>query len=61
MQRQGKWVVTKPGHWRVSYHLSSLYSPVGWLSWVDVVRRWEAAENDPIKRKTFINTILGLP
>jgi phage terminase large subunit GpA-like protein len=61
MLRGGKWVATNPGHRRTGFHLSSLYSPIGWLSWADVARKFESAGNDPEKRKTFMNTILGLP
>ncbi|HEU0180356.1 MAG TPA: terminase gpA endonuclease subunit [Blastocatellia bacterium] len=43
------------------YHLSSLYSPVGWLSWEDVARKREEAGEDPQKQQIFVNTILGLP
>lgn len=41
------------------YHISGLYSPVGWLSWVDIARQWEEAAGDADARKTFVNTILG--
>jgi len=61
MLNGGKWVATNPGHHRVGFHLSSLYSPLGWLSWASVARAFENAGNDIEKRKTFMNTILGLP
>jgi len=61
MLKKGKWVAENPGHHRVGFHLSSLYSPIGWFSWVQVVRKFEAARSDIEKRKTFYNTILGLP
>jgi len=61
MLKRGKWVATNPGHSRVGFHLSSLYSPIGWLSWAEVARKFEKAGNDPEKRKTFMNTVLGLP
>lgn len=41
------------------YHLSSLYSPIGWLSWADMARQWERAVDDVDARKTFTNTVLG--
>ena len=44
---------------RVSYHLPSLYSPLGWLSWARIAERWEAAEGIPAKMKVVINTIFG--
>lgn len=43
------------------YHISSLYSPVGWLSWGQIAAKREAAGNDPEKVQVFTNTILGLP
>jgi phage terminase large subunit GpA-like protein len=61
MLANGVWIATNPGHWRAGFHLSALYSPVGWLSWKDVAKKFELAGNDPEKRKTFMNTILGLP
>lgn len=68
------WQKTKmliKGEWRptseatnskvVGYHLSGLYSPVGWLDWEDCARQWEEANNprNIEKLKTFINTVLG--
>jgi len=41
------------------YQLSGLYSPIGWLSWVDIARQWEEAVTDADARKTFVNTVLG--
>lgn len=61
MLAAGKWVPRKPGHWRVGFHLSSLYSPLGWLSWAKIAHRYEAAEGDVGKMMAFTNTILGLP
>jgi len=57
----GKWVPQNPGHWRVGFSLSSLYSPVGWLSWKSVARKFDGAGNDPERQQTFTNTILGIP
>lgn len=61
MLARGKWRAKKPGHWRVGFHLSSLYSPVGWLSWRDIARMHEEAEGDVGKMTAFVNTVLGLP
>lgn len=61
MLAAGRWTATNPGHWRVGFHLSSLYSPVGWYSWVDAARDFEDSEGDVNKRKAFYNTVLGLP
>jgi phage terminase large subunit GpA-like protein len=61
MLARGRWVAKNPNHWRAGFHISSLYSPVGWLDWATIARRFEAAGSDPEKRKAFENTILGLP
>jgi len=57
----GKWVPQNPGHPRVGFSLSSLYSPIGWLSWKTIARKFDEAGNDPERQQTFTNTILGLP
>lgn len=42
-----------------SYHISGLYSPAGWLSWVQVVRKFLRIKGDVNKERTFINTTLA--
>ena len=42
-----------------TYHLSSLYSPVGWLSWESIARQWEKAQSSDSRLKTFVNTVLA--
>ena len=60
MLRRGEWRATAPGDGRtVGYHLSSLYSPVGWMSWVEIAQRWAAAQGDADLLKEFMNTVLG--
>ncbi|MET4127981.1 phage terminase large subunit family protein [Roseovarius sp. MBR-6] len=64
-----KTAMLEAGEWRatavaadpttVGYHLSALYSPVGWLSWERIVRSWEAAQGSDEAIKAFRNTILG--
>lgn len=58
------------GEWRASaagdgvtrgFHLSSYYSPVGWLSWTQIMRMKAKATPSPEKLQAFYNTILGLP
>lgn len=44
---------------RVGFHISGLYSPLGWLSWADIARAWEAAQGDDAALKTLKNTVLG--
>jgi phage terminase large subunit GpA-like protein len=41
------------------YHLSALYSPIGWFSWAEIAKEWEDAVEDAEARKTFVNTVLG--
>ncbi len=43
------------------FHLSSLYSPVGWLSWADAAAMSEAAKKNPDLMKGFVTTVLGEP
>ena len=43
----------------VGYHINGLYSPLGWLSWVDMARKWEMVQGDDAELKTFKNTVLG--
>jgi phage terminase large subunit GpA-like protein len=42
----------------IGFHLSALYSPVGWLSWEAIGRMWEAATTDEARR-SFKNGVLG--
>jgi phage terminase large subunit GpA-like protein len=43
----------------VGYHLSSLYSPIGWFSWGDAAAMFEDAKRNPDLMKGFVNTVLG--
>ncbi|MEM0935190.1 MAG: phage terminase large subunit family protein [Pseudomonadota bacterium] len=64
-----KTAMLEAGEWRataeaadpntVGYHLSALYSPIGWLSWERIVRAWDAAQGSDEAIKAFRNTILG--
>lgn len=57
------------GHWEATahsidgltagFHLSSLYSPIGWLSWKECVDIYEKAKKNPTLMQGFQNTILG--
>lgn len=64
MLKHGEWRATaEPTHRdHIGFHLSSLYSPVGWFSWRDAVISHLAAEynNDDHLRQVFTNTVLGL-
>ena len=61
MLARGRWIPTKPGHRRRGYHLSSLYSPLGFVSWWKVVQEFLEAEGSQQKLKTWTNTRLGEP
>jgi phage terminase large subunit GpA-like protein len=42
----------------IGFHISAIYSPVGWLSWESIARLCEAATTDEAKR-SFKNSVLG--
>jgi len=44
---------------RVSFHLPSQYSPIGWYSWSDLVEDWQKAQRSPLELKAVINTKLA--
>ncbi|WP_092500325.1 phage terminase large subunit family protein [Meinhardsimonia xiamenensis] len=43
----------------VGFHLSALYSPLGWQSWEAIARAWEAAQGNDAALKVVKNTMLG--
>ena len=65
MLEHGEWRAMAPenGTKTTGFHLSSLYSPVGWRSWQEIATAWEAAVNKETGSaaaiKTFKNTELG--
>jgi phage terminase large subunit GpA-like protein len=64
MLEQGQWRATATGTGRTAgFHLSSLYSPVGWRSWREIAAAWESAIDKTTGSasaiKTFKNTELG--
>jgi phage terminase large subunit GpA-like protein len=65
MLEHGEWRAMAPenGIKTTGFHLSSLYSPVGWRSWREIAAAWEAAVNKETGSaaaiKTFKNTELG--
>ena len=61
MLNDGEWRAhnpTAPAN-RRSYHINSLYSPLGWYSWSDGVTDWLDAQGDIELLKTFTNTVLA--
>ena len=59
MLAKGKWIAENPHIKRVGFHINSLYSPVGWFSWKEIVFDFLEAKGDREKMKTFVNTVLG--
>lgn len=66
-ERHKTWMLEQ-GHWRatatsdgrtIGFHMSSLYSPLGWRSWSDIVCEFLQSKHDPAKLKTWVNTVLG--
>ena len=63
----GKWIATAPPDAIdkarrdkvAGFHISALYSPVGWTSWAMIARQWDAALGNDEALKTFKNTVLG--
>ncbi len=57
---QGEWRPTaeSSGH-TAGFHLSALYSPVGWKSWAQCATEFLEAKEDPFRLKTWVNTVLG--
>lgn len=43
------------------YHINALASPVGWESWSNIAREFEACRSSPQKLKSFVNLTLGEP
>jgi len=63
MLAKGKWKATAKsynGLYR-SYHISSLYSPVGMFSWFDLYQKYLEAKDKPDGMRSFVNLCLGLP
>ena len=60
MLRQGEWRATAPSDGKTAgFQLSGLYSPLGWLSWADMVDDFLRAKGDGPMLKTFVNTRLA--
>jgi phage terminase large subunit GpA-like protein len=59
MLARGRWLPMAPGRKTAGFHLSSLYSPVGWRTWAAIAAAWEAAQGSASALKSFKNTELG--
>jgi phage terminase large subunit GpA-like protein len=60
MLQAGEWRATAPGDGKTAgFHISSLYSPLGWKSWEEVVEDFLRSKGDAPRLKTWVNTVLG--
>lgn len=64
MLEHGEWRAMAEGSNKTAgFHLSSLYSPIGWRSWRDIAMAWERSiskeSGSSAEIKTFKNTELG--
>ncbi|WP_240127013.1 phage terminase large subunit family protein [Thermomonas alba] len=64
MLEHGEWRAMAEGSGKTAgFHLSSLYSPLGWRAWCEIAAAWEAAvskeSGSAAAIKTFKNTELG--
>lgn len=60
MLENGEWIAENPVNGKVAgFHLSSLYSPIGWKSWENIVKEFLQAKKDKNLLKTWVNTVLG--
>jgi phage terminase large subunit GpA-like protein len=56
---KGKWIAENPGSRIAGFHLSSLYSPVGWFSWGEAAQSFLDAKDNEQLLKVWVNTTLG--
>jgi phage terminase large subunit GpA-like protein len=61
MLAAGEWRATVKSKRKTKrgYHISTLYSPLGWFSWGQIAEDYEKALKDDILMRTFVNTVLG--
>ena len=61
MLEQGEWratAISVDPH-SIGFHLSALYSPLGWKSWAQIARDWLAAQGSEEMLRAARNTLLG--
>ena len=61
--KKGRWEPTTKSStkFRRSYHLNSLYSPIGAISWMELYQKYLDAQTTPDGMRSFTNLYLGLP
>ena len=55
----GEWIATKPEREVAGFHLSALYSPLGWVSWMGISKEFLTSKGNVERLKTWTNTVLG--
>jgi phage terminase large subunit GpA-like protein len=61
MLERGEWRATavSANPHAIGFHLSALYSPIGWKSWEQIARDWLAAQGSDEMLRAARNTLLG--
>lgn len=61
MLANGEWIPQNPSCKTgiVGFHISGLYSPLGWYSWQELAKDFLEAKKSPEKLRSFVNTVLG--
>ena len=60
MLRMGEWRPMKEGDCvTAGFRLNGMYSPLGWLSWAEMLMEFNKAKGDAPLIKTFVNTRLS--
>jgi len=59
--KNGKWIAQNPNcdSKTISFHLSSLYSPHGWVSFGDIAKEFSEVHKDPPRLQVWTNTKLA--
>lgn len=59
--KNGKWIAQNPNNESktISFHLSSLYSPHGWVSFGDIAEEFSEVHKDPPRLQVWTNTKLA--
>lgn len=59
--KNGKWIAQNPNcdSKTISFHLSSLYSPHGWVSFGDIAKEFAEVHKDPPRLQVWTNTKLA--
>lgn len=62
MLAAGEWRMTNVDNAdpeRRGYHISALYSPLGWYSWEKIAKDFTEDSKNPDRLRVFVNTVLG--